>query len=191
MNYWIISPNVKNDPSQEPIWKELIRKHEVAIMGWGEGDDIGKRFIDEIHIGDIILIAQGANWQKKLFLAGSVSSDAFEDLLPGAPERAWMRKLEGCLSSEELYDLQFDFNDAAYGSANRIPALYKLKPTTNSQDLVIAEKLNVAINSKKYRSYMNEILQLLRYKKQIILQGPLIPFAATRSSALTHWKIDC
>lgn len=76
MNYWIVSPNVTNTPSEENAWKQAIQKFGVAIIGWSENDDLGKTFINKVQVGEYLLVAQGANWQKKRFLAGKVYSEA-------------------------------------------------------------------------------------------------------------------
>lgn len=172
MNYWIVSPNVTNNSGEEKAWKAAIQKFGIAIMGWGEEDDLGKTFINKVKIGDIILIAQGANWQKKVFLAGKVNSEANEDHLPDTPRAAWCRVLTGLVYKEEIESLNLDFNGAAFGDANQIPAIYQLKPWQNQADKLISNILMSNINNAMARNERKNIIDILLYKKQIILQGP-------------------
>lgn len=76
MRCWVISPNVKKDRKSESFWKELICSEEIAAIGYKQDESTGRHFADEIAINDIILVAQGANNNKRLFLAGFVASDA-------------------------------------------------------------------------------------------------------------------
>ncbi len=71
MNCWVISPNVLNDKS-EPVedFIELMSKNHVALIGWGEDNELGYKFKNVIKINDLIIIAQGANFQKRNFLLG-------------------------------------------------------------------------------------------------------------------------
>jgi len=72
MNVWTILPNVNNDGAHEPFWKKAIEDKKLAFMGWDDENEFGARFKNEIKKGDFILIAQGANWPKKLFIGGMV-----------------------------------------------------------------------------------------------------------------------
>lgn len=172
MNYWVVSPNVTNIKHEEQAWKAAILKYQVAIMGWDEENKFGRMFIEDIQIGDVILIAQGANWQKRLYLAGRAASPAFQKHLLNTPRSAWQRELIGFIKAEELNAMEFDFAGSAYGDTSQIPAIYRLKPWQNEKDKAIAEQLAKAIIKKIEQENMNNIIELLKYKKQIILQGP-------------------
>jgi Cdc6-like AAA superfamily ATPase len=169
---------VTNRPDEEPSWKAAIIEHQIAIMGWEEHTKFGRMFIEEIQQGDIVLVAQGANRQKRLFLAGRVASEAFQRHLPNTSRSALQRQLVSCIGKEELYAMALDFNGSAYGDTNQIPALYRLKPSENEKDKAIAEQLELGINGKREVEpkenveRMKNITDLLKYKKQIILQGP-------------------
>lgn len=172
MNYWIVSPNVSNQKAEEDAWKKAIQTHGVAIMGWDSDHHLGQMFINKIQLGDIILIAQGANWQKKIFLAGKVCSKAFEQHLPDTPRTAWYRNLKGVVKKKELERLNLDFNGAAYGESNQPSAIYQLKPQNNASDKIIAAKLMEKVDEAILKADRSHLLDVLRYKKQIILQGP-------------------
>lgn len=170
--YWVVSPNVSNKPSEESLWKEIITEKHLAFMGWGEDHDFGKKFKNEIKIGDFILIAQGANRQKKLFLGGVVSSEAIWGHYRNTLDPSFNRKLYPYLEKKELEKLELNFKDSAFGDADRIPALYELHPNRNNVDEKIVDKIETALKQKLQKKEMEDKIQLLKYKKQIILQGP-------------------
>lgn len=102
MNFWIVSPNVSNVSAEEPVWKRIIAERGIAFMGWDEDHNLGDKFVNEIKTGDFILVAQGANRQKKLFIGGIVSSDAVWSKVENAPGEAYYRTLSPVLNSELL-----------------------------------------------------------------------------------------
>lgn len=158
MNYWVLSPNVEQDPSVENQWKQAILKYQIAVMGWDVDNSIGARFVNEVKVGDIILIAQGANTNKRLFLCGEVSSLPLKDRLDEMPNSKYFVYLENCIDSKELISLNLSFEGAAYGDASRIPALYILKPWENKVDEEICIKLNNQIKRKKIQNIMNSMI---------------------------------
>lgn len=166
MNYWVLSPNVEQDPSVEQDWKDAILQHKIAVMGWDTDNTIGARFVNEVKIGDIILIAQGANSNKRLFLCGEVSSLPTKDKLADMPNAKYFTYLENCLVASDLNSLKLDFDGAAYGEASRIPALYILKPWENAADKSICEKLNNQIKKKKMQTIMDSIALTDEQKEQ-------------------------
>jgi MoxR-like ATPase len=172
MKVWIVSPNASNNKDEEPLWKKAIVEKNIVFMGWEEDHQLGLNFINDIKIGDFVLVAQGANWQKKLFVGGFVKSDAKKRLIEGTPREAYCRDLAPTLSKIELEKLSLDFNGSAYGEASLIPAIYQLHPKNNKVDNTIANALENAINKKIIEMDINEKINLLKLKKQIILQGP-------------------
>lgn len=172
MNYWIVSPNATKNPAEEPIWKEIIQRDGVVFMGWGDDHNLGLTFQNTVQIGDIILVAQGANNNKRLFIAGEVASNFQTGSYPGAPSEINYRKLRNVVSKPELEQSGFQFEGAAYGTSPQIPAIYKLKPDSNPVDKRIADLLLEKIKLKESMSALYELADLLQYKKQIILAGP-------------------
>ncbi len=168
INYWIISPNVHNDAS-ESRWKEVIAEKRNAYIGFGPDDSTGVAFFNQIKEGDVILIAQGANRNKRCYLCGIVNSSAIEGEEEGTPGYAQRRALSNSLNEQELSALQLDFNGCAYGDADRIPALYKLKPLENSNDLRITSALNTAINQKRIELLMENLKLSPERQEQIKL----------------------
>ena len=156
INYWIISPNVHNDASEQR-WKEIIAERKTAYIGFGPDDSTGVTFFNQIKEGDIIIVAQGANRNKRSYLAGIVNSPAIGGEEEGTPGYAQRRVLKHAINEQELAALKLDYNGCAYGDADRIPALYKLKPWENSNDQRIATTILAAINQKRIDELMENI----------------------------------
>jgi hypothetical protein len=163
MNYWVISPNARNDGNIKKYLNIIEKTHKVLI-GWSETDNLGKTFKKDIKIGDLILIAQGSNKNKKVYFVGLVDSDAItekleidNDIFEGQNRLLkYFTKLE---------DFQFDFENCAYGHSNQIPAIYKLKPNENKCDKKLTKKLKKKIkNIKKGVKYEN-IEEKLKVRK--------------------------
>jgi hypothetical protein len=155
-SYWIISPNVHNNAS-ESEWKKVIIDRKKAYIGFGPGDSTGVDFASKIKLGDVILVAQGANRNKRCYLCGIVDSEARAGEEAGTPGYAQSRELKYTVNENNLVALNLDFSGCAYGDADRIPALYRLKPNENENDLRIASALNIAIQHKRNEYLMNNI----------------------------------
>ena len=64
--YWVVSPNVRNDPRTVSKWIEASVREQAAFMGWGPNDyehgQIGAKFAGNAKYGvmpnDVILIAR-------------------------------------------------------------------------------------------------------------------------------------
>lgn len=156
INYWIISPNVHNDASEQR-WKEIIAERKNAYIGFGPDDSTGVTFFNQIKEGDVIIVAQGANRNKRSYLAGIVNSPAIAGEEEGTPGYAQRRVLIHAINEQELAALKLDYNGCAYGDADRIPALYKLKPWENANDQRIATTILAAINQKRIDELMENI----------------------------------
>lgn len=158
INFWVISPNVEQDASVEKIWKNVILKEKIAIMGWDTDNNIGSRFVNEVKKGDVILISQGANNNKRLFLCGQVREKPAKGKLEGMPSTKYFCYLDAAVNSSELNTLNLDFTGTAYGDASRIPALYILKPWENAADQMVCEKMFNAIQKKKMENIINKCI---------------------------------
>jgi 5-methylcytosine-specific restriction protein B len=156
INYWIISPNVHNDATEQR-WKDIIAERKNAYIGFGPDDSTGVTFFNQIKEGDVIIVAQGANRNKRSYLAGIVNSPAIAGEEEGTPGYAQRRVLIHAINEQELAALQLDYNGCAYGDADRIPALYKLKPLENANDQRITATILAAINQKRIDELMENI----------------------------------
>ena len=166
INYWIISPNVHNDATEQR-WKEIIAERKNAYIGFGPDDSTGVAFYNQIKEGDVIIVAQGANRNKRSYLAGIVNSPAIAGEEEGTPGYAQRRVLIHAINEKELAALQLDYNGCAYGDADRIPALYKLKPWENTNDQRIAISILAAINQKRIDELMENIQLTTERQTQI------------------------
>ena len=101
--YWVVSPNVKDDrtKNQETVekWKEVIRHDHVAIMGWSPEDEdnghgVGPKFANKVQKGDIVLIARRKNWKPDVVGLGIVRGECEEKKYPDIQEEpVYVRKL--------------------------------------------------------------------------------------------------
>ena len=71
-NYWVVSPNVKNN-DEENKWKEFLSNNPYSFIGWDEDNQFGNTFINTIKKGDVILKAGD-----KIFAGGKQSGHAIE-----------------------------------------------------------------------------------------------------------------
>lgn len=165
-DYWIISPNVQNDGSVQR-WKEIISERKNAYIGFKPDKSTGITFYNEIKENDVIIVAQGANRNKIVYLCGIVNGPAIGGEETGTPGYAQRRSLIYTLNKHELSALQLDFNGCAYGDADRIPALYKLKPWQNTNDQRIVSSITTAINQKRINELMNNIKLSAERQNQI------------------------
>jgi energy-coupling factor transporter ATP-binding protein EcfA2 len=166
-----VSPNASNNSKEEAFWKILIEQESVALMGWDSSNKYGNIFANEVSDGDFILIAQGNNVNKTLYFGGVVNGTNKSRLFPKAPRSIFYRPLIRVIKKNELDSLGLNFVGSAYKEADRIPAIYKLKPNSNKIDLELVQKLQYALQQQAMITSKN-ISPILEYKKQIILQGP-------------------
>ena len=168
MNYWVISPNVLNNP-YEPVedFIKLIEKEHIALIGWHENKRLGYNFKNTIELNDLIIIAQGANFQKRNFFAGLVNSEAYKYKYKGNKNNYTLQAIN-LKNFLDIKDKSISWNNnCAYGEANRIPALYELKSDNPNDKKVIDEVLSYINSGGK----MTEYIELLKSNKNLILTG--------------------
>jgi len=171
MKVWVLSPNVYNDHTEDQ-WKSATISLSRAFIAYDEDHKFGKMFKDEIKTGDIILVAQGQNSNKRFFIAGEVSSEARNQNIEHTPGEAQNRQLIHTIDKENLEALDLDFKGSKWGNSKQPATLYHLEPESNEKDRGIVQKLVLKIQNIKMQSKANKLNQLLEQKKQIILQGP-------------------
>ena len=156
-NYWVVSPNVKNNEEVEN-WREYLSKYPLVCMGWSPDDKSGEYFYNEMKIGDIVIIAQRQNWKWNFYSLGTVGSEVFSngngieaDIWEKMPSKCWYRKLSCWISKPKIEK----FN----GYSGQIPpAIWKL----TDQETIKYIKAMIT---------MNEMVNLLKSNKNVILTG--------------------
>ena len=154
--YWILSPNVMNG-TDETDWKDSIQNLNRAFIGYDETHRFGQMFKNDIQIGDVMLIAQGQNSNKKFFLCGFVDSEANYEYVDGTPDTAQNRKLKFTIPKESLDELGLDFNDSTWGESRQPATLYHLKPDKVEVDNKIATLLSAELDKQIIKQLMENI----------------------------------
>lgn len=171
-NYWVVSPNVKNN-EEEADWKEFLSKNPYSFIGWDENNSFGNTFINLIRKGDVIINAQRKNWIPTVFGAGIVQNDKSEWMeSEEIPSPANSRLLKPYLNKEQVLNLKLDFEGTAYyGNNKQIPAIYRLHPNTNNKDKDLVEIIEGKLKMAEQNEYINNFVNLLIENKNIILTG--------------------
>ena len=174
MNFIVISSNVNNSPSTHNDWKNYIKKTGLVFMGWDVDHDLGKQF-SKIVKGDLVLVAHGSSKNKKLIIAGYVASKIMRDKLEDAPNKDYSMycRLSPYIELDEHpQKYNISFKGAAYGDAQRVPAIYYLYPNKNTTDKTIVEKLVFLLEKIKREAKMKNLISIIESNKQVILTGP-------------------
>lgn len=171
-NYWVVSPNVKNN-EEEADWKEFLSKNPYSFIGWDENNSFGNTFINLIRKGDVIINAQRKNWIPTVFGAGIVQNDKSEWMeSKEIPSPAHSRLLKPYLNKEQVLNLKLDFERTAYyGNNKQIPAIYRLHPNTNNKDKDLIKIIERELKMAEQNEYINNFVNLLIENKNIILTG--------------------
>lgn len=171
-NYWVVSPNVKNN-DEENKWKEFLSNNPYSFIGWDEDNQFGNTFINTIKKGDVILNAQRKNWKPHVFGIGIVSNDNCNwQEIENTPSGAYCRQLNPYLTKERVSKLNLDFNGTAYyGDNKQIPALYQLHPHRNENDKRLVEIIEKELEMAKKEQDIQMFVDLLKTNKNIILTG--------------------
>lgn len=171
-NYWVVSPNVKNN-DEENKWKEFLSINPYSFIGWDENNQFGNTFINIIKKGDVIINAQRKNWKPLVFGIGVVSNDNCEwQKIDNTPSGAYSRQLNPYLTKERVSKLNLNFNGTAYyGDNKQIPALYQLHPQRNENDKRLVEIIEKELEMVKKEQDIQNFVDLLETNKNIILTG--------------------
>lgn len=168
MNCWVISPNVLNNP-YEPVedFIKLIEKEHIALIGWRENERLGYNFKNTIELNDLIIIAQGANRQKRNFFAGLVNSEAYKYKYKGNKNNYTLQAIN-LKNFIDIRDKNISWNiNCTQKNKDRIPSLYELK-SYNPNDKKVIDEVLYYINSG---GKMTEYIELLKSNKNLILTG--------------------
>jgi hypothetical protein len=102
----VVSPNVINDNKTVADWKKVILDTHAAIMGWPEVHYIGRKFKDEIQLGDVVLIARRHRGQPDVVGFGVVSGESEEQYFPEIWKEGplYVRKLKHFITLQQVPD---------------------------------------------------------------------------------------
>ena len=167
MNYWVLSPNVLDNPKEYPIksFLSIMNKEHIAIIGYNKDDNSGIDFYYKIKKGDIIIIAHGYNYNKRNYFTGIVDSEAYEYIYKNRKLQA--RKL---IQFSNIQNENISWNaECTFGSA-RPKALYQLKYKNENDKKIIFEILNI-IKQTKEKENMEKYTNLLKENYNLILTG--------------------
>lgn len=164
MNYFVVSPNVYNKGEIVSYLNEMKERH-IVIMGWSkdDGNTLSNMFVNTVKIGDCIIIARGANWQKQVYYAGIVSSNVIPYTESG---ESMYRELSHFV---ELTNELIPFNDkCAYGASRQPVSIYQLKPLYNQADKYVTDSVTSCI----FRNISEHINQKNSYSLKEISTWP-------------------
>lgn len=159
MIYWHIQMNQPWGRNEGIIDSTLMLKEAKPIIGTGEWDDIQCQYftgenVDGLKVDDIVLVREGAT----IISLCQILSDCFtDDQLEATYHQKYFR-----------YVKVLDFYNGAVKFPQPQSTLQRLiNQSTASWKLIDHYYLKIKTNKMN-----NEIIKLLKYKKQIILQGP-------------------
>lgn len=165
--YWVVSPNVLNDGNIS-YWLKKSKDENKVFVGYGSDKKLGERFDTTVKINDCVIIAQGAKDNRTLYRIGIInSSRQFEET-----EEVFYRDVNYLLSKKDVVDSEIGLNsNNAFFESNNPGTIYELK-RENKFDKNVMDKIESAFKHKLELINMKDKIELLEYKKQIILQGP-------------------
>jgi|GEM_PF-4019425 len=171
-NYWVVSPNVKNN-AEENDWKTFLSVHPYAFIGWSKDHKLGRIFNNDIKKGDVILNAQRKNWVANVYGVGIVKNDKCEwQYVADTPSDALCRELYPYLTKERVEKLNLDFEGTAnYGRNKQIPAIYQLHPYNNPKDKILVQMIERELERVRGEENIKKLATLLQTNKNIILTG--------------------
>ncbi len=158
--YYVISPNVDGKGNVNDFLPQMCAEHTI-MMGW-DPEEKGGIIFSNMKKGDYVICAQGANSNKRTFFAGKVDSDVFG-------EGPFQRRLSGFVTFEGKENMFSE--DNAFGSSNRIPAIYELKPQTNNSDKIICEYINKIVEGKIIMEQTLATINIIVSNHNLILTG--------------------
>ncbi|WP_300742427.1 AAA family ATPase [uncultured Brachyspira sp.] len=166
MKYWVISPNVLADKKEHPIQNfiDMMEKDKVALMGWKEDKPLGKKFENDVKLGDIIIISLRVNWERKDYFVGIVDSDSYhydyQDRYIQARKLKYFTHIKEKISWNE---------NCTNESIQSPPAIYELNENNEYDNKIMKEFLNIL--NIKMDNAMEKYINLLKENYNLILTG--------------------
>lgn len=166
MKYWVISPNVLANKKEHPIknFIDMMEKDNVALMGWKEDYPLGKKFENDVKLGDIIIISLRVNWERKDYFIGIVDSDSYHYDYRDRYIQA--RKLKYFTHIKEKISWNENCTNESIQSP---PAIYELNENNEYDNKIMKEFLNIL--NIKMDNAMEKYINLLKENYNLILTG--------------------
>lgn len=161
-NYYVISPNVRNDNNFNYLLDYMIQNHCV-LMGWQTDNPKGKLF-SNLKTGDCIVVALRRSWKFNYYFIGTLYSDSIEEY-----DDAQKRSLENFTLLEDK-NCDFLKTWSAAGSS-QIPAIAKIDKIKNPE---IISAINDILNGESImpnNSLADQLTDLLQHAHNLILHG--------------------
>lgn len=134
MNYYVISPNVYKDG----IKKYLIEMNDrhIAIMGWSKGDSKQGDMFAKMKINDRVIIAHGANRNKRVYYAGIVASH------PKPYRDNNESQYVELYNFKDISSFKIPFTeDNTYGASNLVASIYRLKKDIDANIIGVIDQI--------------------------------------------------
>lgn len=166
IKYWVISPNVLANKKEHPIknFIDMMEKDKVALMGWKEDYPLGKKFENDVKLGDIIIISLRVNWERKDYFIGIVDSDSYHYDYKDRYIQA--RKLKYFTHIKEKISWNENCTNESIQSP---PAIYELNDNNEYDNKIMKEFLNIL--NIKMDNAMEKYINLLKENYNLILTG--------------------
>ncbi len=100
--YWVVSPNVKNQEKTVGDWKKEILRTRAAIMGYDSRHNTGRRFANVVHTGDIILIARRHSGEPEVVGFGVVKGECREEQYSWSDDPVYVRDLKPFIQLKQV-----------------------------------------------------------------------------------------
>lgn len=134
MKYYVVSPNVYKDGIDKYL-SEMKDRH-IAIMGWSKGDSKFGDMFARLKINDRIIIAHGANKNKRVYYVGIVASLPLPYNTYGESQYVELYKFK------DIRSFKIPFSEKnTYGASNLIPSIYRLKKGVDTNIIDTIEQI--------------------------------------------------
>jgi len=171
-NYWVVSPNIKNN-NEEDDWKKFLSINPFSFIGWDSKNKLGNTFINNIKRGDVIINCQRKDWNPNVFGIGIVKTDKCDwQEIKGTPSGAFCRQLHPYIPKQRIPNLHLVFDGTTYyGHNKQIPAIYQLHPEKNINDKNLVMIIEKELEMIKKEENIKKLVDLLESNKNLILTG--------------------
>ena len=133
MNYYVISPNVYKDGID--YYLEEMKDRHIAIIGWGKSDNKFGNMFAQMKIDDRVIIAHGANRNKRTYYAGIVASES-------KPYNNGESQYVELYNFKDISSYKIPFSEQnTYGASNQIVSIYRLKQEVDTDIIDSIEQI--------------------------------------------------